>query len=580
MRSTTVLLLMGSLLAPATAAAQDAIEVLGIERESPTLHSLGYRVLVTGDANRNAIATIRYRQDPSADWRSGLPLRYVEPEAMEERRPSGGAWLFAGSLLYLESGTDYQVEITIEDPDGGGIKEVFNERTWSEPVAPAPKRTLHVAPGDGGGSGTRADPFRGLEAVSQARPGDLFLLHPGTYTRDSSLNIGTSGSEDAPIVIRGAGDGRTIIERGSGIAISAYGKRFIHFEDLTIRNCAMAFQINGSSDIVIRRCRLEQVGNGVFGDAGERRILIADNYMAGIETYPKSTIKKELRGVQLSGGGHVICYNRIHHFRDGIDTRQPGPVDGVDIHNNEISECVDDGIELDFSDHNVRAFDNRITNVVTGISFQPIHGGPAYVVRNILMNVRGETFKLKLSPTNPDGAWKPGPHRTSGGVILHNTVVKQGRPLRVWSDEGPVHNFLLRNNLLIGNHGQAIEVTPPMRHCDLDHNAYVNAGKAFAQFANWNKQRYATIEDFAAETGQERHGMTLASPRGIFAHAIEPPDPEAVCAPLDARLAPRAPVVDRGQVLPGINDDFRGRAPDIGAVEVGASLPHYGPRDR
>jgi len=31
-------------------------------------------------------------------------------------------------------------------------------------------------------------------------------------------------------------------------------------------------------------------------------------------------------------------------------------------------------------------------------------------------------------------------------------------------------------------------------------------------------------------------------------------------------------------VLPSINDDFTGRAPDIGAYETGRPVPQYGPR--
>jgi hypothetical protein len=30
--------------------------------------------------------------------------------------------------------------------------------------------------------------------------------------------------------------------------------------------------------------------------------------------------------------------------------------------------------------------------------------------------------------------------------------------------------------------------------------------------------------------------------------------------------------------LTGINDDFTGKAPDLGAYEVARPLPHYGPR--
>ena len=33
-----------------------------------------------------------------------------------------------------------------------------------------------------------------------------------------------------------------------------------------------------------------------------------------------------------------------------------------------------------------------------------------------------------------------------------------------------------------------------------------------------------------------------------------------------------------GAVPPNINDGFRGKAPDLGAFEVGWPVPHYGPR--
>ena len=36
--------------------------------------------------------------------------------------------------------------------------------------------------------------------------------------------------------------------------------------------------------------------------------------------------------------------------------------------------------------------------------------------------------------------------------------------------------------------------------------------------------------------------------------------------------------IDAGQVLPGLNNGFKGGAPDIGAFELGSELPHYGPR--
>jgi glyoxylate reductase len=68
-----------------------------------------------------------------------------------------------------------------------------------------------VVPGEGGGSGTAADPYKGLvEAEPHARPGDLFLLHAGSYA--GLFTARKSGEPGRPIVWRGAGDGETIID--------------------------------------------------------------------------------------------------------------------------------------------------------------------------------------------------------------------------------------------------------------------------------------------------------------------------------------------------------------------------------
>ena len=50
-------------------------------------------------------------------------------------------------------------------------------------------------------------------------------------------------------------------------------------------------------------------------------------------------------------------------------------------------------------------------------------------------------------------------------------------------------------------------------------------------------------------------------------------------ADFDFQLRPGSAAVDAGIRLPGINDDFTGRAPDLGAYEAGRPMPHYGPRE-
>ena len=47
---------------------------------------------------------------------------------------------------------------------------------------------------------------------------------------------------------------------------------------------------------------------------------------------------------------------------------------------------------------------------------------------------------------------------------------------------------------------------------------------------------------------------------------------------LDFRLKPDSAAVDKGVVLPNINNGFSGKAPDLGALEAGQTTTHYGPR--
>ena len=47
---------------------------------------------------------------------------------------------------------------------------------------------------------------------------------------------------------------------------------------------------------------------------------------------------------------------------------------------------------------------------------------------------------------------------------------------------------------------------------------------------------------------------------------------------VDLRLSPKSNAIDVGQSLPGLNDSFQGKSPDLGAYELSEPLPQYGPR--
>jgi hypothetical protein len=209
--------------------------------ETPTLHSIGLRWVVS-PAEEGARIDVAYRM-MGAEWRQAAPLFRVEPGAHKPAKGPGsvqvpeGAQLYAGSLLLLEPAKDYEVKLALRHADGSaGAESVLKARTRGEPLAPADAKVFHVTPGAGGGSGTAADPFRGLQqAHAHAAPGSIFLLHAGVYP---PAVMKRSGEPGRPIVWRGAGDGEVIIDGGEqreGRLISADNLHDVWFEDLTLR---------------------------------------------------------------------------------------------------------------------------------------------------------------------------------------------------------------------------------------------------------------------------------------------------------------------------------------------------------
>jgi hypothetical protein len=557
--------------------------------DRPTLHSLGVYWVIRGGLDRNRSIGLDYRKAGTTSWRAGAPLFRVERGAHRiggrgSRIDVKDGWLLAGSVLGLEPGTSYEIRLTLQGSDAsrGNAQEsavatrLVRARTRSEPKLPAGMRTRHVVAGSGsgGGSGTAADPFRGLESAQKAAaPGDLFLMHPGVYRGHWVAR--KSGTLDKPIVWRGmrdAGGVVTIDGQGDSTrrpphAIEASGTHDVWFEDLVIENAVHGLTIHDAARMVVRRCRIRKVDYGINAARDTSGIaqdhFIADNVIEGPSTWPRTKGIEEARGIQITGEGHVVCYNRIRGFADAIDTFGSDHCAAIDIYNNDLSELTDDGIELDYSERNVRCFANRLTNVFQGISMQPVYGGPVYVFRNVMDNVAVEPFKLHNSP--------------SGCIIFHNTCVKNGVPSLLYTPE-PVRNSVSRNNLFVGTAGNyAFECTAPMRECDFDYDGF--AGGPFRLFLRWNGTRYASLDEVRRRAPVYRHALAIDA-AGLFATGAQPPArvEDRRPASLDFRLAPTSKAVDAGIALPGWNDGYHGKRPDLGAYELGDPLPHYGPR--
>src|SRR6185503_18293946 len=237
---------------------EDASAPGDVVPEPATLHSLAVRWPVRGDANANASVAVEYRPAGETRWRAGYPLFRPHPERQSPELRVPGGWLFTGSIVDLTPDTEYEVRLALRDPDGGDAERLLRLRTAAEPREPPGMRVRHVVPGEGGGSGSESEPFRGLAAAeAQAAPGDLFLLHAGVY-RAAPWRVQRQGARGRPIIYRGAGDGAAILDGGGGErVVSAQGVRHVWLEDVTLRGALYLYVGHSGSDLVVRRVRFE-----------------------------------------------------------------------------------------------------------------------------------------------------------------------------------------------------------------------------------------------------------------------------------------------------------------------------------
>jgi hypothetical protein len=562
--------------------------------------------------------------------------------------------MFAGSVFELEENTDYEVRFTLTDADGvtGQAERTVRVRTRAEPQPAAGGRTYHVYPFDY--EGPRQEPsFSGLLAAyymnsiggdwsrappPRVQPGDTILVHAGLYRDfdrfsysheidsggttccgtpwDGTFYLTQDGTPERPIAIKAAGDGEAIFDgAGNNVLFNVMGADYTYFEGLTFRNTNLAIEagqknIAGAAGLTVKRSRFTNVGVAIHSDySGSRGFYIADNVMIGRDdpTYlfgwlrtwpwaeqPKFAERRRMRSyyaVSIYGGGHVMAYNRVENFHDGLDHATYGMPDGypntprdrmpvsIDVYGNDVSNMHDNCFEADGGMHNVRVFRNRCFNVATGgMSPQPIFGGPVYFIRNVVYNGVYGPLKIQADP--------------SGILVYQNTYVGEVAQLT------PASNMHFRNNLILGQGARpavfAIDTHTPWSSSD--YNGFFANPDAEYSF-QWSSpargaavdytsprevRRFKTLAEYQRATGQDRHSRSIDY--SVFVSAA-PPDfenPTRLYSPaeVDLRLAPRSRAIDAGVVLPGITDGYTGRAPDLGAYEYGGVPPHYGPRPK
>jgi Right handed beta helix region len=160
--------------------------------------------------------------------------------------------------------------------------------------------TWRVDPsGDDAAAGTPAAPFRTWQrAADLANPGDLIELNSGNYlvsgNRRDGVKIVRSGTPAAPIILRGIGDSRPVLDcagltySGSIYCLQIEANDW-HIERVAVRGAkqpaptayATGIQLSSSQRVVLREvAAFENEGTGirVVGDARDNRLERCDSY--------------------------------------------------------------------------------------------------------------------------------------------------------------------------------------------------------------------------------------------------------------------------------------------------------------
>jgi hypothetical protein len=470
----------------------------------PTITNLAVEWQIGGDDDLDAVCEVKYRKEDETTWREGMPLRRV-PAGKSQKTSPIFTWTnrLSGSVFDLEAGTSYEIELRLHDPDGGSATKVVKCSTRPEPIAQADAVLKN---------GSKAE----LNAV---KPGEVLLLADGDY---GAATFNRDGEPGRPIGYRST-TGKAVFSE-----ISLTNRKWVYLEGVTVNG---PVRLNGSEHCAVRRCRI----NAQFGikayKPGMMNCCIEDNVITGIREWKPEIMgaggDNEGEGIQFTGSGNVIRHNRVSGFRDCISHMEDdgaAPQMCNDILNNDLSAGLDDGIEADFALHNCRVMRNRLTNCFVGISSQPGLGGPNYFLRNVMFNIIHEAFKL---------------HRHSqGDVIMHNTVVKAGDGLGIYTSEAFDH-ARIEENLFIGgpppakndfggfriSRGRGVDMQSFGDHCVIDHNAYAVLGMPFeGKIRTWTFQKLPGTEF-------EKHGRELQVPVSLPedpARLYEPPDLSAL----------------------------------------------------
>ena len=407
-------------------------------------------------------------------------------------------------------------------------------------------------------NGQRLFPYNNLDDLRNLSQDNT----PGFYADGVTLYVHLTGGADP---------------NTATMVVSRYGRAFyvaqdyIYFLNLTFRHYGQgsypkAIYFDGASDNLVQGCTFAANDIGIGIKRESHRNAIQDNeFYDTIFDWPWDGIKSYADGGLEDGGivfydpvtgrGNVIRRNTFHDYFDGFGAC-PNVTDDVtnetDAYENLVYRCGDDGMETDGQCSNVRIWANTFHDVLMGISLAPVYDGPVYAIRNLIYRTgvgnndyTGSPFKFN------SGYAKSGPmylfHNTADAALPGNNGIYIKAP-------GTWEMIYARNNVWAGT-DYALNNYNETQPIDFDYDdLYTTNPDEFVYWGSGPDRHMHDLVTFQTLTGQETHGLDA-----------EPGFADTATA--DYTLAPTSDLINGGVLIPGINDDYVGTAPDIGAFE-------------
>ena len=511
----------------------------------PTYESIGLYWKPVSGATDNA-CTVNYRASGEKDWKEALPLWF---DPTDHPNLPENSLEYRGSIVHLKPGMAYEIKLRLAKD---GTEKLLNVKTWSDDFKVAKTVTL---------AKDAPQPYVISEGGSKETGYVVYTCEPGVVL-----------------------DGKSEVNNNIEVKAS-----FVILRGLTMKDAKInGIELGDVQDVVIENCDVSgwgRVGDGGFGvnldsaiyskSKALTRVTMQGNQLHNPRSNSNSWTESRMhdgkatkhpigpQGISFLGcqGNLVIRHNKIysdpqHKYNDSMGEVKNFSYGGFpnrdsDVYENDISNTYDDGIEMEGADMNVRVWNNRFDDVYGAVGCATSSLGPIYIYRNVMHSARKGpkddadsnkgAYLVKLGTENENYA--------KGKIfIFHNTML-QPPPRGTFTETSGGNAGLIatgpsKHQINITSRNNILFVRDAMHSVIKDY---------FKDPTNdYDYDLYNGI--VSAADGMEKNGVKATPEFDTSTPGVYP-------------LKKGTPGIDAGVRLPNFNDDFSGKAPDVGAFE-------------